>query len=51
MYFSFKSKFQENVDAMQAVFATLKAYNQRISFASGRVEMLQGKKNSFKIFK
>ncbi|KAJ8314489.1 hypothetical protein KUTeg_006639 [Tegillarca granosa] len=39
---SMKLKFEENFDVLQSVFGTLKAYNQRISFASGRVEMLQG---------
>ncbi|XP_052239234.1 coiled-coil alpha-helical rod protein 1-like isoform X3 [Dreissena polymorpha] len=35
-------KVQENLEALTAALACLKGYGQRISFASGRVEMLQG---------
>ncbi|KAL4233495.1 cell differentiation [Mactra antiquata] len=36
------SKYLENVDILNTALASLKAYGQRISFASGRVEMLGG---------
>ncbi|XP_052807634.1 coiled-coil alpha-helical rod protein 1-like [Mya arenaria] len=39
---SIGSKFDENMEAMTTCMSTLKSYGQRVSFASGRVEMLQG---------
>lgn len=36
------SKYQENLDILNTAMSSVKAYSQRISFASGRLEMLQG---------
>ncbi|XP_053390441.1 coiled-coil alpha-helical rod protein 1-like [Mercenaria mercenaria] len=36
------AKYQENLEILNTAMASLKAYGQRISFASGRMEMLQG---------
>jgi hypothetical protein len=42
-YFSsIRSKFEGNLGIMQNILGSLKAYGQRISFASSRVEVLQG---------
>ena len=35
-------KLEESYSVLNTVFSTMKTYGQRISFASGRVEMLQG---------
>ena len=41
--FSVYGKYQEAENLMLAMAGTIKHYNQRIAFASGRVEMLQSK--------
>lgn len=42
---SISSKFEGNLGVLQSVLGSLKAYGQRISFASSRIEVLQGKDN------
>ncbi|XP_061176842.1 coiled-coil alpha-helical rod protein 1-like [Saccostrea echinata] len=39
---SISSKFEGNFGIMQSILGSLKAYGQRISFASSRIEVLQG---------
>ncbi|XP_048765311.2 coiled-coil alpha-helical rod protein 1-like [Ostrea edulis] len=39
---SISSKFEGNLGIMQSILGSLKAYGQRISFASSRIEVLQG---------
>ncbi|XP_022291591.2 coiled-coil alpha-helical rod protein 1-like isoform X1 [Crassostrea virginica] len=39
---SISSKFEGNLGVMQSILGSLKAYGQRISFASSRIEVLQG---------
>ena len=43
LVFSVSEKYHESLQQLDNVYDTLKAYNQRIAFASGRVEMLQGR--------
>ncbi|XP_062572838.1 coiled-coil alpha-helical rod protein 1-like [Saccostrea cucullata] len=40
--YSISSKFEGNFGIMQSILGSLKAYGQRISFASSRIEVLQG---------
>lgn len=40
--FSVCGRLEESYSVLNTVFNTMKTYGQRISFASGRVEMLQG---------
>lgn len=42
LFFSVCGKLEESYSVLNTVFSTMKTYGQRISFASGRVEMLQG---------
>eukprot|EP00105_Crassostrea_gigas_P042074 XP_019926222.1 PREDICTED: coiled-coil alpha-helical rod protein 1 [Crassostrea gigas] len=39
---SISSKFEGNLGVLQSILGSLKAYGQRISFASSRIEVLQG---------
>ena len=41
-YFSVGDNYQRNVDAVSTALSSLKAYDQRLTFAAGRLDMLKG---------
>lgn len=40
--FSVGARYDSNIEALSAALSSLKAYDQRLTFAAGRLEMLKG---------